>query len=451
MSIDLILKEIEDNKEEYIEFLRDLIKIDSYNPPGNEKNVALKIKDYLEKENIACEIFPFGENRANLLAYLHENFDGKNLLFNGHMDVVPPGIEKEWKYPPLSATIKRKKFIYGRGTTDMKAALAAMAITLKIIKKLRIEKDGNLILNAVADEETGGNLGTGWCLENIFKARSIKCEFVIIGEPSGLNPLPKAIILGEKGHLLIKVKTYGKSAHSMTPFMGKNAIYMMSKIIENLDLLEEFIPKVAPPISLKNLKKMIGAVFPNKEIFNRIYDDQPLLRDIMKSLTTFTKSLNMISGGIKENVIPDRCEAIIDFRLLPGQTTEMILDGLKKLINHIGYSVYDKIGDKTEDIFVYLEIYHEGAASIWKDFKGSEVLNGFKKIVEKIYKKKPFYFLAPGATDAHFYRNSGYCKETIHFGPGNARSMHAKDEYVEIQDFFNAIKVYSLFAYNFLK
>jgi len=328
----LIIKEIEANRDEYIEFLREIIKTDSYNPPGNEMNVAKKIDQYLKDAGIISEIFPFGNNRANLIASLNENFDSKNLLYNGHMDVVPPGIEEEWKNPPLSATFKRKKFIYGRGATDMKGALAAMTIALKILKKLDLNLSGNLILNAVADEETGGKYGTGWCIENIFKPRSIKSDFVLIGEPSCLSPLPKAIIIGEKGHLVIKVITNGKSAHSMAPFMGKNAIYMMSKIIENFDKFDDFIPKVEPPFTLEELKKFITIVFPNDEIFDRIYNEQPLLQGFLKALTQFTKSLNMIKGGIKENVIPDRCEALIDFRLLPGQTSEIILTGLKKLI-----------------------------------------------------------------------------------------------------------------------
>ncbi|MCK4779054.1 MAG: M20/M25/M40 family metallo-hydrolase [Candidatus Lokiarchaeota archaeon] len=131
MSEELILKEIENNKEEYIEFFRELIKTESYNPPGNEKNVALKIEEFLKDSNIKCDIFTFGENRANLIAYLNDHFENKNLLYNGHMDVVPPGSEADWKFPPLSAAIKRKKFIYGRGAADMKGGIAAMAIALK--------------------------------------------------------------------------------------------------------------------------------------------------------------------------------------------------------------------------------------------------------------------------------------------------------------------------------
>jgi len=72
-------------------FFRELIKTESYNPPGNEKNVALKIEEFLKDSNIKCDIFTFGENRANLI-YLNNHFESKNLLYNGHMDVVPPDL-----------------------------------------------------------------------------------------------------------------------------------------------------------------------------------------------------------------------------------------------------------------------------------------------------------------------------------------------------------------------
>jgi len=444
MNEESIINEIEENKEEYINFLKELIQTDSYNPPGNEKNVAIKIKNYLEQVGVKCEIFPFGDNRANLLAYLNDNLNGKNILFNGHMDVVPPGNEAEWKNAPLSAYIKRKKIMYGRGTTDMKGGLAAMIIALKILKKLGYNPSGNLILNAVADEETGGNHGTGWCLENELK--SIKCDFTIIGEPSGLNPLPKAIILGEKGHLQLKIITNGISCHASTPFLGKNAIYMMSEIIQNFDKLDDYIPKVRPPMSEEKIKDLISSAFPNKEIFERILNEQPILQNVILSLTQFTKSLNMIKGGIKENVIPDRCEAITDFRLLPGQTPKTVIDALKKIITNLGYEVRDEPSAKPNDVFVYLDIFNESEASYWKEWEDSSDLKSFCDIVEKVYKRKPFYFLFPACADAHFYRNNGFCPSTILFGPGSATTAHATNEYIEIQDFINAIKVYTLFA-----
>ncbi len=449
MSEELILNRIESNREEYIEFFRELIKTKSYNPPGNEKNVALKIEEFLKKSNIKCDIFPFGDNRANLIAYLNDQFEGKNLLYNGHMDVVPPGNVDDWKYPPLSATIKRKKFIYGRGTADMKGGVAAMAIALKILKDLEIELSGNLIFNAVADEETGGKFGTGWCLENVLE--SIKCDFAIVGETSNYKPLSHAIVLGEKGRVQLKIITKGISGHASVPFLGKNAIYMMSDLMQNLDKLDDLMPKIKPPISLEKLKTLLRASFPNQESFERVYKEQPLLANVSKALTQFTKIVTMIKAGIKENVIPDHCEAIMDFRLLPGQTKEMVLDALRQLITDIGYEVKDEPTGHPDEYFFYLEVEGAGKPSYWSDWENSEDLKIFYDIVEKCYNKKPFYFLLPASADVSYLRNTNYCKNSIIFGPGVGTTAHSVDEYVEIEDFINAIKVYTLYAYNFLK
>ncbi len=447
MSEELIIKEIDEHQEEFIEFLRELIQTDSYNPPGNENNVAIKIENYLNEVGLNCDIFTFGKNRANLVTSLNDKFEGKNLLFNAHMDVVPPGSEEEWKFPPLSATIKRKK-IFGRGATDMKGGLAAMVIVLRILKILNLKISGNLILTAVADEETGGVLGTKWLLDSGHQPKN--CDFIIVGEPTGLKPLPKAILLGEKGRVVVKIITNGISSHASTPFMGKNAIYMMGDFIQNLDKLEEYIPKVEPPITLSGLKELLLDVIPSSEILEKILTEQPLLKNILRSLTSFTKSLTMINGGIKSNVVPDRCESLIDFRLLPGQTTEMLLTALKKLAESLGYQVRSEPSGAPEDVFVYYEVITESEPSYWKNWKDSQALKDLTEIANKIYKKKLMYFLFPASTDANFYRNSNYCPSTVIFGPGNAGTAHAIDENIEIQDFINTIKVYSLFAYKFL-
>ncbi|NVM19418.1 MAG: ArgE/DapE family deacylase [Candidatus Lokiarchaeota archaeon] len=449
MSEEFILNKIEQEKEEYIEFLRKLVQADSINPPGNEKNVALIIEEFLKDVGVKTDVFPFGNNRANLVAYLNDSFDGRNLLFNGHMDTVPPGSEEDWKYPPLSALVKRNKLIFGRGTTDMKGGLAAMVIALKILKELKIEDTGNLILNAVADEETGGKFGTGWCIDNPLKP--IKCDFAVIGEPTDFSPLTKVIHVGEKGHLIIKIKTCGISGHSSFPAIGKNAIYMMSEIIEKLDKIDDYIPKSEPPIKLEKLKKLIANSFPSEDLFNRILNEQPEIQSLLQSLISYSKALTMIKGGIKENVIPDSCEAILDVRLLPKQKIEPIIEALKKLIrDDVGYLVKDDSISPPGEVFVEIEVVTASEGSYWENWEESVDLRDFYKLVETIYEKKPFYFLMPGSADAHYMRNDGYCLQTILFGPGKSRNAHAIDENIEILDFIRAIKVYTIFAYRFL-
>jgi acetylornithine deacetylase/succinyl-diaminopimelate desuccinylase-like protein len=98
-----------------------------------------------------------------------------------------------------------------------------------------------------------------------------------------------------------------------------------------------------------------------------------------------------------------------------------------------------------------LEVVQYSQPSYWKDWKTSTTLKRFNQIVEEVHNKKPFYLLFHASADASHLRNEGYCPETIMFGPGNGASAHSTDEYIEIQDFLDAIKIYALFAYEFLK
>ncbi|MBY9005196.1 MAG: ArgE/DapE family deacylase [Candidatus Lokiarchaeota archaeon] len=448
MTEELIKEYIDDKREEFIDFLVNLIQTDSYNPPGNELNLAKIIKNYLDKDGIKNEIFKFGNNRANLVAYLNNNFKFKNLIFNGHMDVVPSGNVSEWKYHPLSGEIKRNKYIYGRGSTDMKGGLAAMIISLKVLKSLNIKLDGNLILHSVADEETIGDEGTEWIIKNI--SNSIDCNFTVIGEPTGFKPLPKSIIFGERGHLQIRIIANGISSHSSFPAMGKNAIYMINDLINNIDKIDDYIPKVNPPITLDELKQLVSVTFPDEQAFIKFYNEQPLIQNFIKVFTTLTKSVTIIKGGIKDNVIPNICEITMDFRLLPLQKTEDIISAIRRIINECGYKMKDQI-EGENDIFFDYDILLDKEASYWKNWRDSEEIKLFYNIVNKIYLQKPYYFLFPACSDAVYYRNSNYCEKTILFGPGNASLAHASNESIELNDFINSIKVYALFAYNFLK
>jgi succinyl-diaminopimelate desuccinylase len=257
-------------------------------------------------------------------------------------------------------------------------------------------------------------------------------------------------LLGEKGRVVVKIVTNGISCHASMPSIGKNAIYMMSDIIQNLDDLDEFFPKIEPPLPMNELKELLLAVFPSREQLEKVLSEQPVLTNIIKSLTSFSKSLTMIDGGIKSNVVPDNCESIIDFRLLPNQSTEMVLNALKQLINKLGYEVKNEATGEPEEVFAYLEVIQESEASYWEDWRESVALKDFHDILERIYKEKSLYFLLPASADASFYRNTDYCPSTIIFGPGNAATAHAIDESMEIQDYIKAIKVYTIFAYHFL-
>jgi acetylornithine deacetylase/succinyl-diaminopimelate desuccinylase-like protein len=204
-------------------------------------------------------------------------------------------------------------------------------------------------------------------------------------------------------------------------------------------------------MTMDELKENVSKIFPNKEIFNRIFNEQPRLQNFLKALNTFTKNLNIIEGGVKDNVIPGKCEAIMDFRTFPGIDAAMILDGLTQLITKdCNYPVKKEHKKESDEIYVTLELIHELEASYWSGWESSDRLKTLKSYTKKVYGRTPFYSLFPAATDARYLRNSGYCPQTVVFGPGDGSMPHAVDEYIEIADFINAIKVYALFGYNFL-
>lgn len=445
MNEESIIDAIDANKEEIIEFCQKLIQTDSVNPPGNEKNVALVIKDFLDKNGIKCEIIDIGDNRANLIASI-KGEGNKNLLFNGHMDVVPIEKEEQWKYPPFAATIKRKKII-GRGAADMKGPLAAMIMAMVFLKRIDFPLKGNLIINCVADEETLGALGTKYCVEQC--AERIKADAIIVCEPSGMDPLPKAILLGEKGRAEIEITVHGRSCHASMPSLGVNPIDIMNDVLFNMQRLKTYIPEVKPPISKEELKSMLKKGFPSEEIFQRIYNDQPQLQALLNACLNFTYSTTKINSGIKENVVPGDCKAVIDFRLIPGQDPNIIVNGLKEYIKDLGYDIKDPKDAKDNDIYVSIKINSECEASILDNFD-YEIIDLVYNTYVDVYKTKPFKFLMPATTDARFFRNTGFCKQVIVFGPGNATSAHAVNEDIEIKDLINATKVYSLVAAKFL-
>ncbi len=446
-----ILEYIELKRESFIDFLKAMIQSKSYNPPGDEQNVALTIKQFLDSSSIPNEIYPFGVNRANLMARLSTKTEGKSLLFNGHMDVVPPGDEADWKVPPLSAEIKRKKLMYGRGTTDMKGGLSAMICAMKVLKELKFDTEcrGNLILSAVADEETGGEFGTKKVIDDYLKGQ--KVDFAVVGEPTGLDPLPKAIVIGEKGQLQLKIIVHGASAHASSPFLGKNAILAMSTIIQKLDTLESLLPKISPPISEDKLKEMMAEGFPSRSAFENIYNQQEILKSLLKALLNFTKSVTTIKGGIKENVVPDRCEMVIDFRLLPRQTIELLIEKMRELVLSLGYKFKSRPDEKIEGISVEFEVFQKAEPSYFEGWQSSGDVQMFQSVAGEIYGKKPFYFMFPACTDAYYLRNYGLCPSTIVFGPGSATTSHAANEFIDLEDYMNAIKTYAIFASRYLK
>ena len=205
-----------------IDLCRKLIQVRSYS--GEEKEVSDCLKEFMESNGfheVAVDRY------GNTIGHIKGNRPGKRILFDGHMDTVPITREDQWQAPPLSADIKDGK-IYGRGASDMKGALAAMACAAAdFARDCQNDFAGDIYVAGVVHEE---------CFEGL-AAREIsayaKPDYVVIGEASQLN-----LKIGQRGRAEIVVETFGVPAHSANPEKGNNAVYQMVKVIEAIKALE---------------------------------------------------------------------------------------------------------------------------------------------------------------------------------------------------------------------
>ena len=221
MKLDRFIK-----KKELIDLTRKLIQIPTENPPGKEKEALQFLKPLLSRMGFRVKNVLSPKGRWNIIAERRWGKGGRTLLFNGHLDVVPPGDLSLWRYPPFQGRLERGR-IYGRGASDMKGGVASFLQAVSLIDRSKMElSQGSLILHLASDEESHGHHGTGF----LSQKGLIKGDAVLVGEPTGLDP-----VIAQKGALWFRISTFGKSAHGSSPHLGVNAISKMMKVVDRLN------------------------------------------------------------------------------------------------------------------------------------------------------------------------------------------------------------------------
>jgi acetylornithine deacetylase/succinyl-diaminopimelate desuccinylase family protein len=274
------------NTQRLIKLAQNLIRIDSQNPPGNEKQIALFVKEEFSKSGLATRLVEFSQNRTNTITMIKGKSAKKSLLITPHLDTVPFG--RGWKFPPLSATIYKNK-IYGRGTTDCKGNLAVGVEALREIKEEGVKLNYDIIFAATADEEAGSHKG----LMPLLEKKIINPNYALILDADDFN-----IIVAQKGLLHVKVSIYGKKAHGAYPDRGINAIDIATTII----------------------RKIKGIKF--------VYTRHGILKPP-------TVNVGTIHGGDKVNMVADWCEFELDIRFLPGMKKERVIKIIKDTVKSV--------------------------------------------------------------------------------------------------------------------
>ncbi len=271
--------------------LADLIRINSINPAYDDGRPESHIADYIERffsergiETWRQEVLP---DRPNLIARLPGRNSGRRVVLEAHVDTASiTGMT----IPPFEPEVRDHR-MYGRGSCDTKAGLAAMMHAVASLHADGAKPECEVWMVAAADEEYSFRGVTRLC-------EGLQADAAIVAEPTELRA-----IIASKGVLRWKVRTHGKAAHSSKPALGVNAIVKMAKVIQ---LFEQSAAE------LTRRHPLLGVA---------------------------TQNIGVIRGGVQINFVPDWCEIEIDRRLLPGETAAAVLAGYESLLAGLDLAV----------------------------------------------------------------------------------------------------------------
>ena len=305
-------------REEATELLRELIRLDTVNPPGNETRAAELLRAYLEDAGLECETYAKGPDRANLVTRIRGGA-GRRLLLLGHTDTVL-AYPEEWAVGPWSGDV-RDGAVWGRGALDMKSQVAANAVAIATLAREGFRPSGDLIFAATADEEVGtSDFGVSWlCREHPDAIRAEYCLNEGGGDRTTIDG--RAVYLcavAEKMSSPFVLRVHGRSGHASMPRVADNALVKAARLVERLAALDPE-PRLLPETEAF-FAALFGRVPEPREVARRVADLDPTLAGMLGPMLALTVSPTMISASEKRNVVPAVCEVTCDCRLLPGQT-----------------------------------------------------------------------------------------------------------------------------------
>ena len=405
-----LLHWIDEDKDKLVGFLSRFLKAKSPNPHGDTREAANVITSFLDENNLQYRIIAPMEEMVNIIGSFDMGSEGKHLVLNGHIDVYPVGDAKGWKYDPWGGIVDNGR-IYGRGSNDMKAGTTASIFTYMYLNRIRDQLKGKLTLTCVSDEETFGPWGARYLMKH---HPEVHGDTLLNGEPCAHQ-----IRFGEKGILWLKFTISTPGAHGAYEHASPSASKIAAKLMLDLDEAIHTVDYTSPPSVSEALEEA-------REIIEEGYGARAF-----ETLQSPTINFGTIKGGLKVNMIPGEVEIEADIRLPVGMMKERIISAVDEIIKKYPHVSYEELNY---------------TAPSYCDPNG-EMVNILKENIQLIEGRESKTLIAMGGTDARLWRYEGV--PAYVYGP-YAKGMGGKDDYVEVDEFIDIVKVHVLSAFDYL-
>ncbi len=411
-AIDRVLRAVEAAADELVAFTRELIRVPTVNPPGEEYDACARlIGSTLDRCGFAVEYLEAEGRpehtrqhpRVNVIGTRRGRLARPLVHLNGHFDVVPAG--NGWTVDPFGGTVKDGR-IYGRGACDMKAGIAAAVFAAEAIRRAGVDLKGSVEISGTVDEESGGFAGVAWLAEHK-RFSAADTDSVIIPEPLNVD----RICLGHRGVYWFELTTSGRIGHGSMPFLGVNAIEHMGIVLERF-------------------RTDLGA---------RLASRTTAVPVVPEGARHATLNINGITGGqpvdgIQTPCVADSCRAVFDRRFLIEEGFDFtraeivaLLDDIKRERPDFQYHLRD------------LMVVHPVRTP-----DGSPLVSALERGIRFVLGRDATHVASPGTYDhKHFDRIAGI-RQCVAYGPGILDLAHQPDEYCGVDDLINATKVLSL-------
>lgn len=394
-----VLSAIDARQEEAVALLRELIRIPSPNPPGDEKRVANYCSAYLRNLGLSVDEYEPAVNRVSNIARVAGTTHKPVLLFNSHLDTFNPGDLENWKYPPFDARVVDGT-IWGIGAKNMKAGLAASMFVVKILRDMEIPLRGDLLVCQTADEMAFGH----WGLEQIVAQGLLQADYAVYTE----SDPPVKIEISHRGMVWIEIRVKGLGKHTKLKGVDTpdgrpvNAIWKMAGIIEALESME------------------FSGWEPDAHI-----PGPPII------------SVNYIQGGQAGNMIADNCTIQCDCRTLPSQTTAGVMADVERVLGGLR--------DKDPSLRVTASVLREGPASAISPTE--PIVIALQDAIREVTGQEMPIGGVSSISDARWLTlNAGIPTAKFEFQD----SESGPNEHMSIEDYLNTIRVYAVLAINLL-